>query len=190
MRLHQETIACTNLEVAKVFVNVDVSKELPKEIEFSKDGKDFTVAYHYPWLPARCKICDKWGHTDKVCVQNGKRKKQNGEVARSPKAGNDGKEVHSASSSPVGIDETRVQEVSIVGNGSGDEEGIKNNEVKEQEVAEVKGAADVNIWSSVSPARAGRSQTNTPQKGKQKYIYQLRSIQCCALRKIQRKRKY
>lgn len=39
VKLHQETIACTNLEEAKVFVNVDVSKVLPREIMFSKDGK-------------------------------------------------------------------------------------------------------------------------------------------------------
>ncbi|CAH8383330.1 unnamed protein product [Eruca vesicaria subsp. sativa] len=72
-RLHPETIACTNLEEAKIFVNVDVSKELPKEIEFTKDGKEFTIVYHYPWLTARCNLCDKWGHTDKVCRKNGKK---------------------------------------------------------------------------------------------------------------------
>lgn len=53
VRLHPETIVCTNLDEAKVFVNVDVSKELPKEIEFSKDGEVFQIVYHYPWLPAR-----------------------------------------------------------------------------------------------------------------------------------------
>ncbi|KAF8099069.1 hypothetical protein N665_0252s0008 [Sinapis alba] len=41
-RLHPETIACSNLEVAKVFVNIDVSKTLPKEIVFSHEGKEFT----------------------------------------------------------------------------------------------------------------------------------------------------
>lgn len=59
VKLHPETIACTNLEVAKVFVKVDVSKLLPKKITFSKDKKQFTVKYYYPWLPARCKTCDK-----------------------------------------------------------------------------------------------------------------------------------
>lgn len=75
-KLHPETLACTNLEVAKVFVNVDISKTLPKEIEFSKDGKEFTVEFHYPWLPAKCKLCEKWGHTERVCVRNGKEKKK------------------------------------------------------------------------------------------------------------------
>lgn len=48
-RLHPEKIACTNLEVAKVFVNVDISKQLPKEIDFTKDGEEFTMEFHYPW---------------------------------------------------------------------------------------------------------------------------------------------
>ena len=56
-RLHPETVACSNFEVAKVFVNVDVSKVLPKEINFTKNGKEFTVEFHYPWLPSRCGTC-------------------------------------------------------------------------------------------------------------------------------------
>ena len=32
VRLHPETLACTNLETSKVFVKVDVSKNLPKKI--------------------------------------------------------------------------------------------------------------------------------------------------------------
>ncbi|KAF8115343.1 hypothetical protein N665_0028s0005, partial [Sinapis alba] len=55
VKLHQETIACSNLAVAKVFANFDVSKE-------------FVVDFHFPWLPSRCKLCDKWGHTDEVCM--------------------------------------------------------------------------------------------------------------------------
>lgn len=89
--LHPETFACTNLEVAKVFVHVDVSKALPKEIDFSKNGKEFTIEFHYPWLPSRCNSCDRWGHTEKVCVMNGKKKKQNGGSAP-PKVGSASKE--------------------------------------------------------------------------------------------------
>lgn len=39
VKLHPETIACTNLEVAKVFVKVDVSKVLPKESPFHGMGR-------------------------------------------------------------------------------------------------------------------------------------------------------
>lgn len=51
VRLHPETAACSNFKVAKVFINADVSKELPKSIKFSKGGKDFTVDFFFPWLP-------------------------------------------------------------------------------------------------------------------------------------------
>ena len=75
VRLHPETLSCSNFEEAKVFVNVDVTKSLPKEIDFSIGGKEFTAGFYYPWLPARCSICDKWGHNDKVCVMKKKEKK-------------------------------------------------------------------------------------------------------------------
>ena len=39
VKLHPKTIACTNLEEAKVFLKVDTSKVLPKEITFTKEGK-------------------------------------------------------------------------------------------------------------------------------------------------------
>ena len=76
VKLHPETVACTNFEVVKVFVNVDVSKALPKHITFTKKGKKFTVDYYYPWLPARCKFCEKWGHGGAVCGTKGKGKKR------------------------------------------------------------------------------------------------------------------
>ena len=89
-RLHPETLACTNLEVAKVFVNVDVSKTLPKEIEFSKEGKEFIVEFHYPWLPSRCNLCEKSGHTERICVKNGKEKRKSEAIAGSGEKTNKG----------------------------------------------------------------------------------------------------
>ena len=74
---HPETIACSNLNEAKIFVRVDVTKTLPKEITFSKEGKQFTVKFYYPWLPARCKLCDKWGYSEAVCAMKSKGKKRN-----------------------------------------------------------------------------------------------------------------
>lgn len=69
-RLHPDTLACTSFEVAKVLVNVDVSKVLPKAINFSKNGTEFTAEFIYLWLPSRCNLCDKWGHVENVCVMN------------------------------------------------------------------------------------------------------------------------
>ncbi|KAL0716443.1 hypothetical protein Bca4012_065765 [Brassica carinata] len=80
---HQDTIACTKLDEAKIFVKVDVSKVLPKEITFTKDGKSFTVSFYYPWLPARCKVCDKWGHGEAVCGAKGKGKRSSKGTPRS-----------------------------------------------------------------------------------------------------------
>jgi len=79
---HPDTVACTNLAEAKIFVKVDVSKVLPKEITFKKEGKSFTVNFYYPWLPARCKLCEKWGHNEGVC--GSKSKGKNTRMYRAP----------------------------------------------------------------------------------------------------------
>lgn len=67
VRLHPETAQCLNMKVAKIFVNADFSKELPKTMNFNLYGKDILVEYTYPWLPSRCSNCNKWGHLDRVC---------------------------------------------------------------------------------------------------------------------------
>src|SRR5690606_35689508 len=58
-KLHPETIACTNLEVAKVCVKADLSKQLPKMINFTIKGEDTLVEFSYPWLPSKCSVCGK-----------------------------------------------------------------------------------------------------------------------------------
>lgn len=72
VRLHPETASCSNFKLAKIFVNADLSKELPTKINFTKDGKSSLVEFIYPWLPLRCNTCSKWGHTEKSCVMNKK----------------------------------------------------------------------------------------------------------------------
>ncbi|KAL0802322.1 hypothetical protein Bca101_057498 [Brassica carinata] len=73
-RLHPETILCKSFVEAKVFVEADVTKELPKTHHFkSKLGVDAEVQFEYPWLPHRCNICSKWGHLGSAC---GNKKKQ------------------------------------------------------------------------------------------------------------------
>lgn len=67
MRLHPETEQCLNLKIAKVFVKVDLSKEIPRSMKYTFQGKETLVEYIYPWLPAKCTCCGKWGHTEKVC---------------------------------------------------------------------------------------------------------------------------
>lgn len=68
--LHPETLACTNLEIAKVFVMADLSKELPDKINYVIQGKDTTVQFTYLGLPPKCVKCGKWGHYETFCKEN------------------------------------------------------------------------------------------------------------------------
>ena len=68
VKLHPNTEQCIRLDVARVLVEVDLGKPLPQKICFKgRDGEDTTVLVHYPWLPPRCGVCAKWGHTEKDC---------------------------------------------------------------------------------------------------------------------------
>lgn len=155
MKLHPETLACSSFEVAKVFVKADFLKALPKEMHFEKNGKEFMVEFHYPWLPSRCAFCNKWGHNEKVCSQKKKGKEKEG----------------APGSKSNGHDEERGLE-------KGKQEKI--NDKKEDGLVEVAltQESEMNLankessgnaeseenWSHVSPGKIGRSQTNTPIK--------------------------
>ncbi|XP_019085582.1 PREDICTED: uncharacterized protein LOC109126472 [Camelina sativa] len=68
-RLHPETEACKLFVEAKVFVEVDLTKSLPKHMSFkSGKGGDTVVEFVYPWLPPRCVDCSKWGHLRVDCL--------------------------------------------------------------------------------------------------------------------------
>lgn len=70
-RLHPDTILCKTFEEAKVFVEVDLSKDLPESFRFQSDkGVDATVDFIYPWLPKKCASCSKWGHLKNACFLN------------------------------------------------------------------------------------------------------------------------
>lgn len=69
VKLHPNTERCVRLDVARVLVEVDLEKPLPKKICFKgREGEDVTVVVHYPWLPPCCDVCSKWGHTAKDSV--------------------------------------------------------------------------------------------------------------------------
>lgn len=69
IRLHPETELCSNFEEAKVFVEVNLSQDLPKTFRFKLDkDTQATVEFAYPWLPPRCSRCKKWGHVEENCV--------------------------------------------------------------------------------------------------------------------------
>lgn len=152
VKLHPETIACTNFEVAKVFVNVDVSKVLPKEIKFSKNGKEFVADFHFPWLPTRCNICDKWGHGEKVCTQKVKDKEQ---ASPSKDTARENKEKLVTSQMEVVVNtvvEEQREEVEV--------EKEDNTALKEGNET----VDDANNWARVSPAKVGRSPMRPDQR--------------------------
>ncbi|WZY98447.1 uncharacterized protein LOC117125777 [Brassica rapa] len=67
-RLHPDTLQCNSFEEAKVFVEANMTKELPTSHRFkSKLGVNAEVEFVYPWLPDRCTICSKWGHLHTAC---------------------------------------------------------------------------------------------------------------------------
>ncbi|CAL9224732.1 unnamed protein product [Arabidopsis halleri] len=76
-RLHPETELCKSFEEAKVFVEVDLTKILPKSFRFQSDkGVNAVVEYTYPWLPPKCSTCYKWGHLQDVCLAKEAQKEQ------------------------------------------------------------------------------------------------------------------
>ncbi|WZZ70409.1 hypothetical protein YC2023_081779 [Brassica napus] len=154
VHLHPETIACSNFDEAKIFVNVDVSKTLPKEIDFVIDGKEFTAEFYYPLLPSRCSLCEKWGHTDKVCVLKKKEKK----LGEQGVAEGSGSKDRSKPKENPGVGDLNTEERLEKGELGTSATKVNNSEfnkdVMVMGVTEKKGTA----WSLISP-KEGRTQT-------------------------------
>ncbi|RID53730.1 hypothetical protein BRARA_G01107 [Brassica rapa] len=68
VKLHPNTERCIRMDVARVLVEVDLTKPLPNKISFKgRDGSEVLVSICYPWLPPRCTSCSKWGHSEADC---------------------------------------------------------------------------------------------------------------------------
>lgn len=68
IKLHPNTERCVRMDVARVLVEVDLTKPLPNKISFKgRGGSDVMVSISYPWLPPRCTSCLKWRHLSKDC---------------------------------------------------------------------------------------------------------------------------
>lgn len=71
IRLHPKIEACVSFEEAQIFVEADLTKELPKEYNLTAEEEgelDVVINYSYPWLPPRCSCCQKWGHVKETCL--------------------------------------------------------------------------------------------------------------------------
>lgn len=152
VKLHPETLSCKSFEVAKVFVKVDVSKALPKEMNFSKEGKEFTVEFHYPWIPSRCKYCNKWGHGEKVCAAKRKDKEKD-------KGGGSNLKVKSGSKEAVENKDINVNDTEEV---TVEESNLEKENVEENKVDEKECDPGIKSWAHVSPGKASKSQLKTP----------------------------
>lgn len=68
MKLHSDIVNCKLFDEAKIFVEANLTKELPKEFKFELgNGQEAQVEFFYPWLPPRCRSCGKWGHFADGC---------------------------------------------------------------------------------------------------------------------------
>lgn len=58
--LHPDMELCKSFKVAKVFVEVDLSKDLPQSFRFKSEKRmDAVVEFNYLWLPPKCSLCSK-----------------------------------------------------------------------------------------------------------------------------------
>lgn len=164
VHLHPETLACSNFEKAKIFVNVDISKSLPKEIEFVIEGKEFTTEFYYPWLPARCNLCEKWGHNEKVCAAKKKGKKQDKVVdtVEVCAAAGDTDEVCAAAGDTVEDTPVKVLEEGCEIKAKDDKVEVSEKENSGTKVAQSNDKEKENVWSK--PGKVGRASSRTPNR--------------------------
>ncbi|CAN6904458.1 unnamed protein product, partial [Brassica oleracea] len=139
-RLHPETAQCVDFKVAKIFVNADLTKELPRVVTFKVQGKEARVEYSYPWLPTKCTRCGKWGHSVQTCAVKENSRDENMSQNAVEEAVIQEKGVEVGEDHDVqAVDETCADQT---------ENMEKENEVKK--VLEYE-------WKTVSPGKVGRS---------------------------------
>lgn len=121
--LYLETIACTNFDIAKIFVNADLSKELPQRIDFTIQGEKVTVDFAYPWLPPRCESCGKWGHYVTFCKK--KDMKEDTKMEKTPESVSKSKSMETPKTAGI----TRMDQEGEIRRVGEKSDGIINKEV-------------------------------------------------------------
>ncbi|KAF8091096.1 hypothetical protein N665_0453s0004 [Sinapis alba] len=65
VKLHPQTERCTRLDAARLLLEVNLHKPLVESVQFEdQNGVLVKVVVSYPWLPSRCSICSRRGHTE------------------------------------------------------------------------------------------------------------------------------
>ncbi|MDV3166621.1 MAG: DUF4283 domain-containing protein ['Waltheria sp.' little leaf phytoplasma] len=70
--LHMDNFTAQRKKVgfARVCVEIDLRKELPKDFDVElADGSFATVVVEVPWTPPVCKKCSQFGHEERFCPQ-------------------------------------------------------------------------------------------------------------------------
>lgn len=168
-RLHPETAQCINIKVAKVFVNADLTKELPKTMNFNFHGKDTLVEYSYPWLPSRCSNCAKWGHLENACLAPKKVQQveevEDGEIVALAIRETDN--VAMRADTPMEDTEEVTTPSAVIAETHGvvETEDTMNSDGKEEKVVEPESTTNTEgeEWMDVSPSKASRSPKKTPE---------------------------
>lgn len=160
-RLHPETAQCLNLEVAKIFVRVDLTKDLPKKMNFNIQGEDVMVEYAYPWLPTKCVKCDKWGHSVKACPKEK-------EMQREEKKELEEGEISGAREGGKGEENVVMEKTQEENNTAKKRSKLPGTKIKEGEgcvseavIAQV--SEKDKEWLEVSPGKSSRSSTPTQE---------------------------
>lgn len=125
------------------------------EINFSKNGKFSLVEFIYPWLPARCHTCGKWGHIAKACVMNKKDRVGWADQKVEIKKQDDlEKSVSGTANTVVQNLEQEAESEQVIPSHTmvNEEEGNTQNNEEEIEEGQIIGE-----WSNVSPAKMSRS---------------------------------
>ncbi|WZZ71121.1 uncharacterized protein LOC125590317 [Brassica napus] len=166
VKLHPETELCSNFEEAKVFINVDMTKELPTLYQFkSKKGINAAVEFSYPCLPKKCSFCSKWGHPGKECTKTrAKESTVSGDQSVGSPVKNTTRTI--SQTEEVGATESKENEIAIMKELKEKEiVNVQESEVEKDIETEAVSYAEVNVvisptaeesnWNQVSPGKVG-----------------------------------
>ncbi|KAG5396752.1 hypothetical protein IGI04_018566 [Brassica rapa subsp. trilocularis] len=101
------TMNLTDLELAHVKIEADLTKPLPGLIELKRsNGETFPVEVLYPWIPPSCSHCRELGHIMKYCLQANPAwvKKQTNSQQKTP---------HEENSGPMEVESPSTENIEV-----------------------------------------------------------------------------
>lgn len=171
VRLHPETAQCIKIDVAKIFVKVDLTKDLPKKMNFTIQGEEVLVEYSYPRLPTKCPNCEKWGHSAKSCplVKEKEKEVEEGEIRKDDRGEEEeGKSkenqeiLEEAKEAALALSPPRIM--------SQKEEESKTGSMEEGSISKQKKSNSDQEWLTVSPGKMSRTPSHTEMEAIQETI--------------------